>query len=63
MKDKKIPQNIEAEQAVLASMFLSKYALEKACDNLAPEKFYDENGCVIGGGIIKSPRSDTYIQV
>lgn len=25
--------------------------------------FYDENGCVIGGGIIKSPRSDTYIQV
>lgn len=43
MKDKKIPQNIEAEQAVLASMFLSKYALEKAVDELSKDVFYLDN--------------------
>ena len=32
MNEKKIPQNIEAEQAVLASMFLSKYALQKCVE-------------------------------
>ncbi|MBP3765824.1 MAG: replicative DNA helicase [Bacilli bacterium] len=43
MKDKKIPQNIEAEQAVLASMFLSKYALEKCVDELSKDLFYLDN--------------------
>ena len=47
MKDKKIPQNIEAEQAVLASMFLSKYALEKAVDELSPDLFYLDNHGII----------------
>ena len=47
MKDKKIPQNIEAEQAVLASMFLSKYALEKAVDELTKDLFYlDSHGII-----------------
>lgn len=47
MQDKKIPQNIEAEQAVLASMFLSKYALEKSCDELSKELFYlDSHGTI-----------------
>lgn len=47
MKDKKIPQNIEAEQAVLASMFLSKYALEKAVDELSHDLFYLDNHGII----------------
>ena len=34
-----MPNNIEAEKSVLGACFLSKYALEKACDNLSQEKF------------------------
>ena len=40
MQEKKIPQNIEAEQAVLASMFLSKYALQKCIEELSSDLFY-----------------------
>lgn len=40
MNEKKIPQNIEAEQAVLASMFLSKYALQKCIEDLNKDIFY-----------------------
>lgn len=40
MNEKRIPQNIEAEQAVLASMFLSKYALQKCIEDLSKELFY-----------------------
>ncbi len=47
MKDKKIPQNIEAEQAVLASMFLSKYALEKSIDELSKDLFYSDSHGII----------------
>lgn len=45
MQEKKIPQNIEAEQAVLASMFLSKYALQKCIEELSSDLFYlDKHG-------------------
>ena len=37
-----MPNNIEAEKSVLGACFLSKEALEKACDSLTEEKFYDE---------------------
>ncbi len=47
MQDKKIPQNIEAEQAVLASMFLSKYALEKSIDSLSKDLFYSDSHGII----------------
>lgn len=40
MKDKVMPHNIEAEQSVIGSMFLSKYALQKCIENLEPELFY-----------------------
>lgn len=40
MADKVMPHNIEAEQAVLGSMFLSKYALQKAVENLSYDFFY-----------------------
>ena len=47
MQEKKIPQNLEAEQAVLASMFLSKYALEKSADELSKDLFYKESHAII----------------
>lgn len=40
MQEKKIPQDIDAEQAVLGSMFLSKNALQKALEMLTDSEFY-----------------------
>lgn len=37
-----LPNNLEAEESVLGACFLSKYALQKACENLTQESFYDE---------------------
>ena len=42
-----IPNNQEAEQALLSSMFISKYALDKACDSLTEEDFYYDNNKII----------------
>ncbi len=47
MPGRVMPNNLEAEQSVLGACFLSKQALQKACDILNPEYFYDErNGKV-----------------
>ena len=40
MKEKVIPHSIEAEQAVLGSMFLTKYALQKSIESLNENLFY-----------------------
>lgn len=40
MPDKTIPHNIDAEQSVLGSMFLTKKALQKALEGLSSEDFY-----------------------
>ena len=43
--NKEIPNNIEAEQSVIGSMFLSKYALQKATESLSSESFFlDKHG-------------------
>ncbi len=42
MTARQLPNNIEAEQSVLGACFLSKYALEKACEGLTQDSFYDE---------------------
>lgn len=42
MPIKSLPNNIEAEQSVLGACFLSKYALQKACESLTSDSFYDE---------------------
>lgn len=44
---KEIPNDIIAEQSVLGSMFLSTYALQKACDALTEESFYYDNNAKI----------------
>ena len=35
-----IPNNKEAEQSLLSSMFISRYALERAVDTLNEDDFY-----------------------
>lgn len=40
MNEKTMPHNIDAEKSVLGSMFLSKYALQKALESLTKELFY-----------------------
>lgn len=42
MPEKNVPKNIEAEQSVLGSVFLSKYALQKVLETLTPEHFYSD---------------------
>ena len=45
MNGRILPNNLEAEQSVLGACFLSKYALQKAGENLTPDAFYnDKNG-------------------
>ena len=43
MPVREVPNNLEAEQAVIGSMFLETHALEKACDSLSQESFYFSN--------------------
>ena len=42
MAGRVLPNNTEAEQSVLGACFLSKYALQKASENLSPDSFYTE---------------------
>ena len=43
MAEKRVlPNDLEAEESVLGSCFLSKYALQKASETLNPDSFYDE---------------------
>ncbi len=47
MPDRTIPHNIDAEQSVLGSMFLTKKALQKALEGLVAEDFYLDSHCKI----------------
>lgn len=40
MAEKVMPHNIDAEKSVLGSMFLTKYALQKAMESLSPDAFF-----------------------
>jgi replicative DNA helicase len=40
MNGRVVPHNVIAEQSVLGAAFLSKYALQKICDELSVESFY-----------------------
>lgn len=45
MQEKVMPHNLEAEQSVLGSMFISKYALQSCSERLEKDLFYsDANG-------------------
>ncbi len=42
MAERVLPHNIEAEQSVLGSAFISKYALQKICEEITSDTFYLE---------------------
>ncbi len=47
MPVKEIPNDLTAEQSVLGSMFLSQFAMQKACDALTEESFYFDSNAKI----------------
>lgn len=58
-----MPNNIEAEKSVLGACFLSKTALQKACDNLTEDKFYDEKNGKIFSAIKKIYEDKTPLDI
>ena len=58
-----LPNNIEAEESVLGACFLSKYALEKAIENLSPESFYNEKNAKIFEAMTNLSDSKTPIDI
>ena len=56
-----LPNNIDAEESVLGACFLSKYALEKAIENLTPETFYNERNAKIFDAMINLSEENTPI--
>ena len=47
MTDRVMPHNIEAEKAVIGSMFLNNYAVKKCIESLTFDLFYDEKHQII----------------
>ncbi len=63
MANKVMPNNLEAEESVLGACFLSKYALQKATENLAPESFYNEKNAKIFSSMIALTEEKTPIDL
>ncbi len=63
MVNKVMPNNLEAEESVLGACFLSKYALQKATENLLPESFYNENNANIFSSMIALQEEKTPIDL
>jgi len=45
--NKSMPNNIDAEKALIGSMFLSKVALQKGCEDIEKDYFYSDNNAKI----------------
>ena len=63
MPTRTLPNNIEAEESVLGACFLSKYALEKAIENLTPESFYNDKNAKIFEAMINLSELKTPIDI
>jgi len=63
MAIRNLPNNIEAEQSVLGACFLSKYALQKAGENLTVESFYDEKNGKIFSAMLNLNEEKTPIDL
>ena len=61
--NKELPNNIEAEKSVLGSCFLSKYALQKASENLLPESFYSDRNKIIYQAMLDLQEEATPIDI
>ena len=53
-----LPNNLEAEESVLGSCFLSKYALQKANENLTEDSFYNERNSKIWHNIMQKIQTE-----
>ena len=42
MAERRLPQNLEAEMAILGSCFLSSYALDKVCEEVTEDMFFND---------------------
>ena len=58
-----LPNNMEAEESVLGACFLSKYALQKASENLTPESFYNEKNGKIYAAMLALTEEKTPIDL
>ena len=63
MAERKVPQSLDAEKAVLGSAFLSKTALQKICDELSSEHFYSEANAKIFETLRELNEKDTPIDI
>lgn len=63
MVNKVMPNNLEAEESVLGACFLSKYALQKATENLSPESFYNEKNAKIFSSMLALQEEKTPIDL
>ena len=59
MATKTMPNDIDAEKSVLGACMLSKYALQKACESLDCDKFYDDRHAKIFSAIEKLQENKT----
>ena len=58
-----IPNNKEAEQSLLSSMFISRYALERATDALNEDDFYYDNNRIIFNALDNLNKKNTPIDM
>ena len=63
MPARTLPNNLEAEESVLGSCFLSKYALQKANESLTPESFYSDKNAKIFSTMIALQEENTPIDM
>lgn len=47
MQERTLPHSVEAEQSVIGAMFISKYAINRAVEELYPEMFYLDSNAKI----------------
>ena len=58
-----MPNNLEAEESVLGACFLSKYALQKAIENLEPDSFYSDKNRKIFAAMTSLSEEKTPIDI
>ena len=63
MPARTLPNNLEAEESVLGSCFLSKYALQKATETLTADSFYNERNSKIFQTMIELQENNTPIDL
>lgn len=63
MAQRKLPQNLDAEMSVLGICFLNEYALDKVCEELLPEMFFDDKNRNIFDSICSLHKSKTAIDI